>query len=141
MLSREIVGDSSWFPNSEWIPNLDDKIADLIADPSDGAEIAAATATAAATTAAAAAAAAVLGTGDRVLVSALQSRPELNGRIGQVVSIDSSTGRYHVQFGSGQPPLAMKRQNLALVEVPTAEGPVNSHHDQGKADDSHAHHA
>ena len=53
------------------------------------------------------------------MVSGLQARPELNGRVGTVVSYDAAKDRYNVSIASGteQSVIALRPQNILLDEL------------------------
>jgi hypothetical protein len=53
--------------------------------------------------------------GMRVEIFGLNSRPELNGKIGRAVSFESKRGRYAVELQSGGEKLALKAANLSLA--------------------------
>ena len=55
--------------------------------------------------------------GERVLISGLAGRPELNGRCGLVQSFLPDKGRYHVQVELLNETVALKEQNLARAPV------------------------
>ena len=51
--------------------------------------------------------------GDRVEISGLQSRPELNGEEGTVISPINTTGRYGVRLTTSNEKVKLKGHNLA----------------------------
>ena len=53
--------------------------------------------------------------GRKVLVLALEGRPELNGQIGLVKAYDEAKGRCAVQLEGGGTPMLLKPDNLALT--------------------------
>ena len=56
----------------------------------------------------------------RVVLRELSGRPELNGNIGTAISWDAAAARYGVRLESGGSKLALKPQNLALLDEAAA---------------------
>jgi hypothetical protein len=59
--------------------------------------------------------------GLRVLLGGLAGRPELNGRLGRVLSFDAAAGRHGVELDDGSR-LAIKPANLSPADAPSPAG-------------------